>query len=61
MKQGSTGVRIEYSLTGIENNKMLVFVRQLVMNLRQFELWERFFARITACSWHPYAVLIHAF
>jgi hypothetical protein len=47
--------------TGIENNKTLVFVHGLVMNLRQFELRERFFARITACCWHPCAVLIRAF
>ena len=45
--------RIEYSLTGIENNETLVFVHGLVMNMRQFELRERFFARITARSWHP--------
>ena len=24
-----------------------------VVNMRQFELWERFFARITARCWHP--------
>jgi pimeloyl-ACP methyl ester carboxylesterase len=61
MKPESTGVWIEYSRNGIENNETLVFVHGLVMNIRQFELRERFFARITACSWHPYAVLIHAF
>jgi len=27
-----------------------------VVNMRQFELRERFFARITACCWHPCAV-----
>jgi len=48
--------RIEYSLTGIENNETLVFVHGLVVNMRQFELRERFSARIIACCWHPCAV-----
>ena len=53
--QVSTGIRIEYSLTGIENNESLVFVHGLAANMRQFELRERFFAEITACYGHPCA------
>ncbi|MBC2699884.1 MAG: hypothetical protein HF976_00435 [ANME-2 cluster archaeon] len=47
--------RIEYSLTGIENDEMPVFVHGLGVNMLQFELRERFFSRITACCWHPCA------
>jgi hypothetical protein len=39
----------EYSLSGIENSETLVFVHGRVVNMRQFELRECFFARITAC------------
>jgi|GEM_PF-4154113 len=56
MKPGSTGVRIKYSLTGIESNETLVFVHGREANLRQFELWECFFASIAACCWHPCVV-----
>jgi hypothetical protein len=52
----NTGIRIEYSLSGKENNDTLVFVHGLVVNMRQFELRERLFARISACFWHPCAV-----
>ncbi len=46
--QVSTGIRIEYSLTGIENNESLVFVHGLAANMRQFELLARFL-KIVAC------------
>ena len=41
----STGIRIEYSLSGIENNETLVFVHGLGANLHQFELQAQFFAK----------------
>lgn len=41
----STGIRIEYSLSGIENDGTLVFVHGLGANLRQFELQQQFFAK----------------
>ncbi len=43
--QVSTGIRIEYSLSGIENNETLVFVHGLGANLSQFELQQQFFAK----------------
>lgn len=43
--QVSTGIWIEYSLSGIENNETLVFVHGLGANLRQFELQAQFFAK----------------
>ena len=42
MLKVSTGIRVGYSLSGIENNESLVFVHGLVVNMRQFELLERF-------------------
>ncbi|KAF5417297.1 MAG: hypothetical protein C5S48_00630 [Candidatus Methanogaster sp.] len=41
----STGIRIEYSLSGIKNNETLVFVHGLGANLHQFELQAQFFAK----------------
>ena len=41
----SNGIRIEYSLSGIENDETLVFVHGLGANLRQFELQQQFFAK----------------
>ncbi|PXF59636.1 MAG: hypothetical protein C4B59_11150 [Candidatus Methanogaster sp.] len=41
----NTGIRIEYSLSGIENNETLVFVHGLGANLHQFELQQQFFAK----------------
>jgi pimeloyl-ACP methyl ester carboxylesterase len=40
----NAGIRIEYSLSGIKNNEMLVFVHGLGANLHQFELQQQFFA-----------------
>nr|AAU84146.2 putative hydrolase or acyltransferase [uncultured archaeon GZfos37B2] len=41
----NTGIRIEYSLSGIENNETLIFVHGLGANLHQFELQQQFFAK----------------
>ena len=41
----SNGIRIEYSLSGIENDETLVFVHGLGANLHQFELQQQFFAK----------------
>ncbi len=41
----NTGIRIEYSLSGIKNNETLVFVHGLGANLHQFELQAQFFAK----------------
>ena len=49
----NTGIWIEYSISGMENNDTLVFVHGLVVNMHQFKFRERFFARITARCWHP--------
>ncbi len=43
--QVSEGIRIEYSISGVENNETLVFVHGLGANLRQFELQQQFFAK----------------
>ena len=43
--QVRTGIRIEYSLLGTENNETLVFVHGLGANLYQFELQAQFFAK----------------
>ena len=43
--QVSTGIRIRYSLSGIENNETLIFVHGLGANLSQFELQQQFFAK----------------
>jgi len=41
----STGVHIEYSLSGVENEETLLFVHGLGPNLHQFEPQQQFFAR----------------
>ena len=41
----STGIRIEYSLSGTGNDEVLVFIHGLGANLRQFELQQQFFAK----------------
>ena len=41
----STGIEIEYSISGMENNDTLLFIHGLGANLRQFEMQQQYFEK----------------